>query len=140
VTYKRNHNFATKTLLSLTGTTVAPSIDPFFFTTAFIPPPIKVPWQNFASVIIILFGIIQDGGGAYIDGSGHIHIIGPGDPGPGWAYLVNLAELRLASALNDKSGLQMQKLSLQNIVDLATAQIAQINGQLGQASGEEGVG
>ncbi len=136
VTYRRNHNFATKTLSNITGTAVAPSIDPFFFTTAFIPPPIKVPWQNFASVIIILFGIIQDGGGAYIDGSGHIHIVGPGDPGPGWAYLVNLAELRLASALNDKSGLQMQKLSLQNIVDLATAQIAQINGQLGQMGGE----
>lgn len=136
VTFQRNHNYN-----ALFGnddlTPVAPSIDPFFFETAFIPPSVKVPAQNILGiVVIILFGIIGDGGGAYIDGQGHIHIIGPGDPGPVWEYLVSLAEYRLATASNTKSGLEMQKLALQNIVDMANAQIAQINGQLGQAAQE----
>ena len=132
VTYQRNN--VSGVLLNQLGQAPVPvSIDPFFFKTEFIAPPPQIPPPKWLGIVItILFGIIGDGGGAYIDGSGHIHIVGPGDPGPGWAYLVNLAELRLASALNDKSGLQLQKQSLQNIVDLATAQIAQINRQLGQ--------
>jgi len=135
VTYQRNHNFTTKTLLGLNGATpVAPSIDPFFFKTGFIPPTIRVPSKDYlGAVVIILFGIIQDGGGAYIDGQGHIHIIGPGDPGPVWDYLVSLAEYRLAKNLEGRSGLEIQKLALQNIIDLANTQIAQINGQLGRA-------
>jgi hypothetical protein len=134
VTFQRNHNYN-----SLFGvddlTPVAPSVDPFFFETPYIPPSVKVPWiNNLGIVVIILFGIIQDGGGAYIDGAGHIHIIGPGDPGPVWDYLVSLAEYRLATASNTRAGLEMQKLALQNVVDLANAQIAQINGQLGAAA------
>ena len=133
VTFLRNHNYN-----SLFGTDdlspISPSIDPFFFQTGYIPPKVKLPSQNvLGNIIIILFGIIQDGGGAYIDGQGHIHIIGPGDPGPVWDYLVSLAEYRLATASNTRAGLEMQKLALQNIVDLATAQIGQINGQLGRA-------
>ncbi|HTI09234.1 MAG TPA: hypothetical protein VL832_11785 [Puia sp.] len=134
VKYQRSHDFTTKTLFNLDGITpVAASIDPFFFMTGFIPPAIKLPSQDIVGIIvIILFGIINDGGGAYIDGSGHIHIVGPGDPGPLWAYLVSLAEYRLATAINSKAGLEMQKLALQNVIDLASSQIAQINGQLGQ--------
>ncbi|HEV3327242.1 MAG TPA: hypothetical protein VG052_16620 [Puia sp.] len=136
VKFQRNHNY-----IGLFGvdnlTPVAPSIDPFFFETAFIPPAVKIPEQNVLGiVVIILFGIIGDGGGAYIDGSGHIHIIGPGDPGPVWEYLVSLAEYRLAAALNTRAGLEMQKLALQNVANLANAQIAQINGQLGEATSE----
>ena len=136
VMYHRNHNFATKTLLGLNGVTpVAPSIDPFFFKTGFVPPVIQTPSLGaMGAVVVILFGIIQDGGGAYIDGLGHIHIVGPGDPGPVWDYLVNLAEYRLATNLNNTSGLEMQKLALQNIIDLAGNHIAQINEQLGRAS------
>jgi hypothetical protein len=137
VKYQRNHDFTTKTLFNLDGITpVAASIDPFFFKTGFIPPRIKIPSQDIASIIIILFGIINDGGGVYIDGQGHIHIVGPGDPGPLWAYLVSLAEYSLATTLNSKSGLEMQRLALQNVIDLAGSQIAQINGQLGQIRGE----
>ncbi|HEY4206248.1 MAG TPA: hypothetical protein VGM31_05540 [Puia sp.] len=133
VTYQRNHNFTTKTLLGLDGVTpVAASIDPFFFQTGFVPPTVKVPSQDMtAAVVTILFGIIQDGGGAYIDHQGHIHIVGPGDPGPVWDYLLNLAQYRLAMVLNDKSGLEMQKMALQHIVDLANDQIGKINEQLG---------
>lgn len=137
VTYQRSHDFTTGTLFNLDGITpVAASIDPFFFTTAFIPPRLRIPVQDIASIIIILFGIINDGGGVYIDGAGHIHIVGPGDPGPLWAYLVSLAEYSLATSLNSKGGLEMQKLALQNVIDLAGSQIAQINGQLGQIRGE----
>lgn len=138
VKYQRNHDFTTATLFNLDGfTPVAVSIDPFFFKTGFIPPTIKIPSRDIAGIIIIiLFGIINDGGGAYIDGQGHIHIVGPGDPGPLWAYLVSLAEYRLATAINNKSGLEMQKLALQNVINLANTQIAQINGQLGQIRGE----
>ena len=130
VSFQRNHNFGTKQLFAANGVTpVVPSIDPFFFTTGFVQSVQKPP-SNWASVIIILFGIIQDGGGAYIDGSGHIHIVGPGDPGPVWEYLVSLAEYRLATASNDKAGLEMQKLALQTIVNLANAQIGRIDAQL----------
>jgi hypothetical protein len=116
---------------------VPPSIDPFFIKTGFIAPPVQVPPPKWVGiVIIILFGIIGDGGGAYIDGSGHIHIVGPGDPGPVLEYLVSLAEYRLATALNSKAGLEMQKLALQNVIDLASAQIAQINGQIGGMRGQ----
>jgi hypothetical protein len=136
VTFQRNHNS-----VDLFGVNdlspVAPSIDPFFFETAFIPPKVQLPKQNILGIIVtILFGIIGDGGGAYIDGQGHIHIVGPGDPGPVWDYLVSLAEYRLATASNTNVGLEIQKLALQNVIDLANAQIAQINGQLGQATAE----
>ena len=136
VTFLRNHNY--NSLFGTDGLTpVSPSIDPFFFQTGYILPKAQVPAQNFLGiVVIILFGIINDGGGAYIDGQGHIHIIGPGDPGPVWDYLVSLAEYRLATASNSRAGLQMQKLALQNIVDMANAQIAQINAQLGGAASE----
>src|SRR5579859_4222511 len=137
VHYQRNHNFATATLSDLHGVPVAASIDPFFFKTEFIPPALQMPSLNSVGIIlIILFGIINDGGGVYIDGSGHIHIVGPGNPGPVWEYLVSLAEYRLATASNTKAGLEMQKLALQNVIDLANAQIAQINNRLGQVRGE----
>jgi len=138
VQYQRNHNFNTKKLFAPDGQTeVAPSIDPFFFTTGFIPPKVSLKSAlDYASVIFIIFGIINDGGGVYIDPSGHIHIVGPGDPGPLWEYLVSLAEYRLATAINNRSGLEMQKLALQNVIDMASVQIAQINGQLGQVRGE----
>lgn len=134
VKFLRNHNYN-----SLFGTDdlspISPSIDPFFFQTGYIPPKVKVPNQNILGIIvIILFGIIQDGGGAYIDGQGHIHIIGPGDPGPVWDYLVALAQYRLATESNTRAGLETQRLALQNVIDLATAQIAQINAQLGRAT------
>ncbi len=136
VTFLRNHN--SNSLFGTDGLTpVSPSIDPFFFQTGYILPKAQVPSQNVLGiVVIILFGIIGDGGGAYIDGAGHIHIIGPGDPGPVWEYLVSLAEYRLATASNTNVGLEIQKLALQNVIDLANAQIAQINGQLGQAAQE----
>jgi hypothetical protein len=135
VSFQRNHNYTS--LFDVNDLTpVAPSVDPFFFETAFIPPTVKLPGLgNFAQVIIILFGIINDGGGVYIDGSG-IHIVGPGDPGPVWDYLVGLAEYRLATMSNTPAGLGMQKAALQNVIDLATAQIAQINGQLGETAAE----
>jgi hypothetical protein len=137
VHYQRNHNFITKKLFAQDGhTEVAPSIDPFFFKTGFIPPSLKSPLKDYAAVIFILFGIINDGGGVYMDPSGHIHIVGPGDPGPLWEYLVSLAEYRLATAINNASGLEMQKLALQNVINMANTQIAQINSQLGQMRGE----
>jgi hypothetical protein len=111
-------------------TPVPPSIDPFFFSTEFIAPTPTIPAQNIASVIIILFGIIADGGGAYIDGQGHIVIVPPGDPGPAWGYLVNLAEYRLAQSIPGKEGLEMQRQALQNIVGMAIEVIAQISGEL----------
>ena len=133
VTFQRNHNSVN--LFDVNDMSlVAPSIDPFFFTTAFIPPKVQLPKQNILGIVVtILFGIIGDGGGAYIDGQGHIHIVGPGDPGPVWDYLVSLAEYRLATSSNTNVGLEIQKLALQNVIDLANAQIAQINGQLGQS-------
>ena len=131
VTFQRNHNY--NTLFDVNNLTpVAPSIDPFFFQTAYIPPSVKVPASNWAAmVILILFGIIQDGGGAWIDGAGHIHIEGPGDPGPLWEYFVSLAEYQLATASKTQAGLEMQRLALQNIVSMANTQISQINAQLG---------
>jgi len=129
VHFQRNHNAVS--LFDVNNQTpVAPSIDPFFFSTAYIPPTVQLPGLNFIGmVIIILFGIINDGGGVYIDGQG-VHIVGPGDPGPVWDYLVSLAEYRLATESNSPAGLEMQKAALQNIVDRANAQIAQINAQL----------
>jgi hypothetical protein len=130
VTYQRNS--ASGFLLNQFGSTpIATSIDPYFFKTSFIPPKVKLPTPKYiAEVIFILFGIIQDGGGAYRDPSGHIHIIGPGDPGPVWSYLVNLAEYRLATDIDDESGLQLQKQALANIIDLANSNIADINARL----------
>jgi hypothetical protein len=134
VKYQRNHNFATATLTDVHGAPVAPSIDPFFFQTPFIAPSVQQPpnQNTVAEILLILFGIIAGGGGAYVDGQGHVHYVGPGDPGPVWEYLVSLAQYRLATASDTRAGLEMQKLALQNIVDMANRQMAQINGRLGQ--------
>jgi hypothetical protein len=131
VTYLRNHDFTTQTLFAEDGLTpVAVSIDPFFFSTAPVLSIQRPPLSDIAKVLFILFGVIQGGGGGTIDPAGHIHISGP-DPGPVWGYLVNLAEYRTAMAGNDMAALEIQKLALQNIVDLARTQISKINGQLG---------
>jgi kumamolisin len=76
-----------------------------------------------AEVLMILFGIINDGGGAYIDPSGHIHIVGPGDPGPVWSYLRALAAYRTAGLVEGAAGSGMQVLALKSLVRIATETI-----------------
>ncbi len=84
---------------------------------------ILFPQKFAAEVILILFGIINDGGGAYIDAQGHIHIVGPGDPGPLAAKLLTLlASYKLAQKAGDE-GAAMQKLALMSTLGVIEKEI-----------------
>ncbi|MEP6750624.1 MAG: neprosin family prolyl endopeptidase [Bacteroidota bacterium] len=72
-----------------------------------------IPQKLTAEAVLILFGIINDGSGAYIDAQGHIHIVGPGDPGPLAVKLLNLlASYKMAQRVGGREGEAMQKLAL----------------------------
>jgi len=84
-------------------------------------------WGIYSQVIFILFGITNDGPGAYIDANGHIHIVGPGDPGPFMMKLfMALATFKTAGLLKDSEGKEMQKLALHSIIKTAQGHLKEL--------------
>ncbi len=80
-------------------------------------------WKYYATIIYILFGITNDGGGAYVDAQGHIHIVppgGPGDPGPIYReVLASLAAYKAAGEMKTREGKEMQKDALKGMIKTA---------------------
>ncbi len=96
-----------------------------------IPFPIRVPnLDRYREFIFILFGIINDGGGVYIDSNGHIHIVPPIGPDPGWfitEMLTHMASYKLSEKLTEsKEGKEMQKQALQSIINTAQRQLKEL--------------
>jgi hypothetical protein len=82
----------------------------------------------FAEVIFILFGIINDGGGAYIDAQGHIHIVGPGDPGPlVTELLISLSSYKMAKNIGSREGVEMQRLALMSMSNIIENELKGLN-------------
>jgi hypothetical protein len=92
-------------------------------------------WKYYATIIYILFGITNDGGGVYIDAQGHIHIVppgGPGDPGPLMKeMLTSLAAYKTAEHMKSREGKEMQKLALKGMIKTAQEQLKKLGGRKG---------
>ena len=97
------------------------------------------PWKYYAIAIYILFGIVSDGGGVYIDANGHIHIVppgGPGDPGPYYTEtLLALSSLKAAEKIKGNEGRQMQKQVLRSIIGFAQKQLKKLD--VGKRAGKK---
>jgi hypothetical protein len=101
-----------------------------------VPLATKVPWwKQYEIVVFILFGIINDGGGAYIDAQGHIHIVpphGPGDPGPLMKeMLASLAAYKTAEQIKAREGKEMQMQALKGMIKIAQEQLKKLEGKKG---------
>jgi len=99
-----------------------------------VPLATLYPWWNYYAIVIyILFGIANDGGGAYRDGQGHIHIVppsGPGDPGPLMKeMLTSLAAYKTAGIMKSREGKEMQKQALKAVIKTAQAQLKKMGGK-----------
>ena len=92
---------------------------------------LKFDPNKWAIVAQILFGVIQDGGGAIRIG-GHIIPVGPWDPdGPIRDILFGLATYQLASGINDqREAHALQRAALASVSRLVQREARQVGGQL----------
>jgi hypothetical protein len=115
------------------------------FTSALVTPegvvpphaqhPLAIDISDIArAVVMILFGVTQDGGGAYIGADGKLHHIGPGpgDPPPFWQQLsaaqrdllIAAAVNRLARGIDDTAGRSRIEAAAAKLIRDLTPQIA----------------
>jgi hypothetical protein len=90
-------------------------------------PQVDVPSGIYKQVAEILFGIIQDGGGAEIVG-GHTRHIPPWGP-PELDILLGVANHRIASLVASPDGIGLQKAAMDMVVRVAQQEIRRLEGK-----------
>ncbi len=95
--------------------------------TDILPALNLVPPQIYGQVAQILFGIIQDGGGAEIVG-GHIIGIPPWGP-PELNILLGVACHRIAALISSPEGKALQRVAMNMVARVAEQEIQRLEGQ-----------
>ena len=97
--------------------------------TAIVPKyTFELPSNVLGQVAQILYGIIQDGGGAEIVG-GHIIHIPPWGP-PELDILLGIAAHRIAAQVSSAPGRQLQKAAMEMVVSVARQELRRLGGEL----------
>lgn len=96
---------------------------------------IKQPSGIYGQVAEILFGIIQDGGGAEIVGGVIIHV-DPWGP-PELDILLGVAVHRIAALVSGREGKTLQRAAMATIIRTAEAEIGRLEGRIASAPEEK---